>query len=348
MLTIREYRKIVHDWLVLLTGLSGSNVRPQKEKFGFNLVDSFGKPIAFDGMVCMFYFNFEDTAQDMYFEETDTSAMLKTGALSVTFIGESAEQYANQLQATAMGVASRNYLKSFGFAIQGRPNEIDTTREMAEKWFERRTLKMQFNIALDFVPPNTPLENLVQNVSFLSEGVEESVVRQTAQVVTVYPSTVDQTIVAEQGNYLAEVIVKAINIKVEPLVVSPSQEQQTFNATAEFVGFNPVVVNSAPLENIVVESTYEEQTITPSQEYYGFGSVVVTPRNADQEYLDFIQAYDLANYLDAPISYIGQSNISGETQGLVLNQVEKSYDPTEYTSELLEEVRSIYMNILGV
>lgn len=378
MLTIRQYNKIIHDWIVLLTGLSGSNVRPQKDKFGFNLVDTKGKPIAFDSLICMFYFNFEGPAQDMFFSGIDTSSTLKTGALTVTFVGEQADEYVNLLQATSLGNTSRNYLAKNGFAIQGRPNEIDTTRELAEKWFYRRTLKVQFNVAMDFVPPNLPLANNTRSVALFTKGVEEIVHQPLAQTITVYPGSEDKTVTADDGHYLEKVIVKAINLQekvvtptlalqiveadegysglskvtvnaapVQAKTASPSAVEQTILPDDGYLGMNEVIIAAAPLENITVASTYEQQVITPTTGNYGIGQVTVQPKDADQEYLDFIQGYDLMQYLNAPMSYIGQSIISNNTQTLQLDAVARSYDPTEYTSTLLAQVQAIYLNILG-
>lgn len=159
MLTQREYNKIIHDWIVTLTGLNGSNVRPQKDEFGFSLVDTSGKPIAFDSTICMFYFTLDDAIITKYYTNVDTVQSLKSASVTVTVVGESADQVINQIQSLCMSAKSKNYLYSHGFAIDGDPIELQNDKEYSKKWFYRRTVNISFNIVVEFTPPETPLEN---------------------------------------------------------------------------------------------------------------------------------------------------------------------------------------------
>lgn len=159
MLLQRQYNKIIHDWLVLLTSLPGGNVRPQKNEFGFALVDATGKPIAFDSMICMFYIGFDDRNIDMYFKDVDTVQSLKNASVTVTFIGEQADQYLNTIQSLAFSNASLTYLRKFKFALEGQPREVINDKEYSEKWFYRRTIIFTLNTVFEFVPNNTPIES---------------------------------------------------------------------------------------------------------------------------------------------------------------------------------------------
>lgn len=154
MLTIRQYNKIIHDWIVLMTGLNGSYVRPQKNEFGFNLVDNTGKPIAFDSTVCMFYVGFDDRNITNYYKQIDSVQSLKQATVTITVIGTECDNYISQIQSLAMCETSREYLRKNGFAIQGTPVETINDRNYSSKWFYRRTLKVTLNTVLSFDQPN--------------------------------------------------------------------------------------------------------------------------------------------------------------------------------------------------
>lgn len=264
MLTQRQYNKIIHDWIVLLTSIPGQNVRPQKNEFGFNLVDANGKPIAFDSTIAMFYIGFDDRNQTTYYDKVDTVESLKSAVVTITIVGEMADIYINQIQTLCMGNISRAYLKRFGFAIEGDPREIINDKEYSKKWFYRRTLDITLNVAISFTTPNTPSEEDILTIPFEVNGVYGADVSQKqAQFVTVYPSGEQQIITASPGFYLEEV-------KVEPVAVeqgeaTPSLETQEFTPQEGFVGFNLFRVNPIQTESVNVKSTTEQQTYTPSQ-----------------------------------------------------------------------------------
>lgn len=191
MLTIRQYNKLIHDWIVLLTGLSGSNVRPQKNKFGFKLTESNGKPIAFDSEVALFYFSFDGDAMDRVYSDNDTATNLKRASVNITFVGENSEQLASQMQATCLGSISRNYLQENGFAIMGNPELLNTDKEYSEKWFYRRTVKISLNCSLDFTPANGSVME-IKEVPITAQWLESGI-----QVPTAYYDTSDATATPE-------------------------------------------------------------------------------------------------------------------------------------------------------
>lgn len=168
MLTIKQYNKIIHDWIVKLTGISGSNVRPQKNQFGFNLVED-GKPIAFDSTVCMFYVGFSNTNVTSYYD-LDTNNTLKTMNVTITIIGDSCDQDISQIQSLAMTESSRSYLAQYGIAIQGRPTEMISDGKYSKKWFYRRTLQLTMNVKLDFSFPNTTITDIVDADFYIKVG----------------------------------------------------------------------------------------------------------------------------------------------------------------------------------
>lgn len=164
MLSQREYNKIIHDWIVTLTGLNGSNVRPQKDAFGFALVDVQGKPIAFDSTICMFYFTLDDAIITKYYKNVDTVQSLKSASVLITVVGDSADQVINQIQSLCMSSKSKNYLYQYGFAIDGDPIELQNDKEYSKKWFYRRTVTISLNVVVEFTPPETPLSDDIVNV----------------------------------------------------------------------------------------------------------------------------------------------------------------------------------------
>ena len=169
MLTIRQYNKIMHDWIMLLVGLSGSMVRPQKDKFGFALVDNQGRPITFDGSLAMFYFGFDGDAMDRYYESNDTARNLKRATLKVTFLGDNSEQLGSQFMATSLGSQSRQYLSKFGFAIMGEPRETMSDKKYASKWFRRRTIEVTLNCDIGFTPACGDLAKYIQDIPYYTE-----------------------------------------------------------------------------------------------------------------------------------------------------------------------------------
>ena len=160
MLTQRQYNKIMHDWIVLLTGLNGSNVRPQRNEFGFSLVDVNGQPIAFNSTICMFYFGFDGNNITQYYSNVDTNEVAKKGRLSITVVGEQADNYITQIQTLAMCETSRTYLRNNGFAIEGIPQEIINDKEYSSKWFYSRAIEVTFNTVLSFTQPNQNLNGV--------------------------------------------------------------------------------------------------------------------------------------------------------------------------------------------
>lgn len=264
MLTQRQYNKIIHDWIVLLTSLPGQNVRPQKNEFGFNLVDANGKPIAFDSTIAMFYIGFEDRNQTSYYDNVDTVESLKSASVTITVVGEMADIYISQLQNLSMGNVSRAYLKKFGFAIEGEPREIMNDKEYSKKWFYRRTLEISLNLAISFTTPNTPSEEDILTIPFEVNGVFGSDVSQKqAQYITVYPSGETQVITASPGFYLEEVTVEPVAVEQGEAI--PTTEVQEFTPQEGFVGFNLFRVNPIQTESVNVKSTTQQQTYTPSQ-----------------------------------------------------------------------------------
>lgn len=172
MLTIRQYNKVMHDWIMMLTGLSGSNVRPQKDKFGFALTTRDGKPISFESSVAMFYFGFEDSALDRNYSVNDSAINLKRASLNVTFIGDTSENLGSQFMATSLGVQSRQYLEKFGFAIMGNPEEIMTDKEYSSKWFRRRTIKVSLNCKVEFTPACGTLDKYIKSIPYFEKQVK--------------------------------------------------------------------------------------------------------------------------------------------------------------------------------
>ena len=166
MLTIRQYNKIMHDWIMLLVGLSGSMVRPQKDKFGFALTDNQGRPISFEGSLAMFYFGFESDAMDRYYTDNDTAKNLKRATLKVTFVGDTSEQLGSQFMATCLGSQSRQYLSNYGFAIMGNPQEVISDKDYSSKWFRRRTINVSLNCSIDFVPACGNLSKYIQDIPY--------------------------------------------------------------------------------------------------------------------------------------------------------------------------------------
>lgn len=154
MLTIPEYNQIIHDWIVLLTGLSGKNVRPRKYRYGFTLTLPNGKPIAFDSVIASFYIGFNGTNGAIEYDNNISAQTLRTASVSVMFVGEEADAYASQFQALCKTDASRAYLKQNGFAIQGKPTTKQVDKEYAKKWFYRREVALTLNEVLEFEVPN--------------------------------------------------------------------------------------------------------------------------------------------------------------------------------------------------
>lgn len=171
MLTIRQYNKIMHDWIMLLVGLSGSMVRPQKDKFGFALTDSNGRPLSFEGSLAMFYFGFEGSAMDRFYGSNDTARNLKRASLKVTFMGDTSEQLGSQFMATCLGSQSRQYLSKFGFAIMGEPREIMSDKEFSSKWFRRRTIEVSLNCDIEFTPACGYLAKYIQDIPYFAEKI---------------------------------------------------------------------------------------------------------------------------------------------------------------------------------
>lgn len=159
MFTQREYNKIIHDWIKLLTDVNGSNIRPQRNEFGFGLVDGNGKPIAFYDTIIMFYVGISGENQTVFYEKVDTSQVLKTLSISISVVGENADIETNKIQSLCMGETSRNFLRKYGLAIDGTPNELISDKKYAKKWFYSRTLTLSLNSVVKFTPPNTPISN---------------------------------------------------------------------------------------------------------------------------------------------------------------------------------------------
>lgn len=177
MLTIRQYNKIIHDWIVTLTGLNGSFVRPQKNKYGFQLTDNNGNPITFKSSVAMFYFGFEGDSMDKYYDEPNNANDLRVASVNITFMGDNADILASQMKALSLTAVSREYLANFGFAINGEPDEIMTDKEFASKWFYRRTLRFTLNCTLNFNLANNILdkykEEYISEIPFNTNGISE-------------------------------------------------------------------------------------------------------------------------------------------------------------------------------
>lgn len=237
MLTIRQYNKIMHDWIVLLTGLSGTNVRPQKNKFGFDLTDNNGKPIAFDSTVCMFYFGFDNNALDRLYGENDTASNLKRATLNITVVGEKCDQYIGQLQAISLGETSRNYLSDNGFSIMGEPEELNADKEYSSKWFYRRSLKITLNCALDFTPANILVgDRVINEVPLNANGIDGNI-----EAPTSYYNTSDATAMPN------EVVMGKV----------------FYNADGRQIGTFELL-----LQEKSVEPSIEEQIVLPDENYF--------------------------------------------------------------------------------
>ena len=177
MLSQSQINQVFHDWIQTLTGINGANIRPQRNRFGFNLVDNQGNPLAFDTTICMFYAGLSDNALDRQFTTYDNVSLLKSVSLSITFIGEDADIYANTIQSLAYGITSRAFLRNYGFALQGNIGETINDKEYSEKWFYRRTLNATFNVVVEFTPQNAPTEFNINTVPINvlnNEGVVEA------------------------------------------------------------------------------------------------------------------------------------------------------------------------------
>ena len=177
MLNQSQLNKVIHDWIQLLTNLNGSNIRPQRNRFGFNLVDNTGKPLAFDTTLCMFYAGLNDEIIDKEFINYDSVSMLKSVSVSLTFIGEDADTYATMIQSLAYGITSRAFLRNYGFALYGNITEAINDKEYSEKWYYRRTLNITFSVIVDFKPQNAPAEFNINTVPINvlnNEGIAEA------------------------------------------------------------------------------------------------------------------------------------------------------------------------------
>lgn len=153
--TQQQYNKIFHDWVVRLTGLNGANVRPQKHRYGFTLTEPNGKPISFDSLVAMFFCTMQGDDQTKMYSDTNKAEVLQHITLNVTFVGEEADKYANQIQALAQTEQSMTYLKGFGIAIQGEPTETPTDHRYGIKYFYRKTVNFDFNQVVGYTIPNS-------------------------------------------------------------------------------------------------------------------------------------------------------------------------------------------------
>lgn len=154
MATQAQYNKIIHDWIVLLTGLNGSNVRPMRYRYGFSLVQANGQPIAFDGMIAMFYIGFQrDNKTNVYVSSIEANT-LREASVSIVFVGEEADDYASQFQSLCMANNSLDYLRQNGFAIQGRPSTREIDRNYANKYFYRREVIVTLNSTKNYQIPN--------------------------------------------------------------------------------------------------------------------------------------------------------------------------------------------------
>lgn len=207
MLNQSQINKVIHDWIQLLTSLNGANIRPQRNKFGFNLVDSKGKPLAFDTTICMFYAGLSDEIIDKQFIDYDSVSMLKSLSVSMTFIGDDADQYATMIQSLAYGRTSRNYLQDFGFALYGDITETINDKEYSEKWYYRRTLNATFNVVVDFKPQSVPDEFSIQsapiNVNNIS-GIAQTEPTGPLDPVKVYKESRDPNWLNMMGDNLGE------------------------------------------------------------------------------------------------------------------------------------------------
>lgn len=164
MVTQAQYNKIIHDWLVMLTGLNGSNVRPMRYRYGFSLVQTNGQPIAFDGMIAMFYIGFQrDNTTNVYLSSIETNT-LRLASVSVVFVGEEADDYASQLQSLCMTNRSLDYLRQNGFAIQGKPSTREIDKNYANKYFYRREVVLTLNTTKNYQIPNASDYNDIAEV----------------------------------------------------------------------------------------------------------------------------------------------------------------------------------------
>lgn len=243
MLTIRQYNKIMHDWVVLLTGLNGSYVRPQKNEFGFSLTNNDGSPISFNGLVAMFYFGFSSEAQDLYFDDVDSVAQLKTGVISITFVGEDCQQYSNALQANALSETSRTYLESQGFAIQGKPDEIQSDVEYSSKWFYRRTVTAEFNISLDFIPPTIGFGSHILDVPLTVDKWQMNIPRPEGLTLNVVPSVEEQIFIADK-EYYSEVIVSATPLQEKEIHILDNGVT-VVEPDADYIGLSKVTITTS-------------------------------------------------------------------------------------------------------
>lgn len=246
MYTQSQINKIIHDWILTLTGLSGANIRPQRRKFGFNLVDATGKPLAFDETICMFYVGLQDDIVDKQFIDFDNVSMLKNASVSITFIGEGADIYATTLQSLAYGVTSRNYLKQHGFALSGDITSSINDREYSEKWFYRRTLNATFNIVVNFTPQNVPssfdIEKIPINVQGLSSEVTGDLQYET---VTITPTQNEQIIYPSAGKIINQIIVNPvtnlIDDNIRPENIALGVEILGVTGTANVYSVNQII-----------------------------------------------------------------------------------------------------------
>lgn len=170
--TQAEYNKIVHDWVVLLTGLNGKNVRPQKYKYGFDLVDERGRPIAQNGLVAMFFASMDGENGAVSYSNINSASAFRSMTISVTLLGEDADKYANQMIALCMTRASIDYLKQFDMAIDGTPTEIPVDRRFNTKWYYKKELRFKFNLVLDYIVPNVASAPDIDSVAVKANGIQ--------------------------------------------------------------------------------------------------------------------------------------------------------------------------------